>query len=258
MCSIVFYCVLLYSIVFHYHSKTIPGPEQYRTIHYRTIPLPFQTIPGNKPLRDDRSIPTLPCPIPGTHPVTPCSIESKIGRKSQLHTLFYPDAASPIITSTLILKCRSMFLDPTVKSLTRPFPELYKAPWGASWDFLGSLMRALRALEGPCPWGPLRTLKCHEGGHLDFLKGNASRREPGTQDNAFQVISWRAFLSLLLWRGLMGREAQGRQRDSHGGPGRAQGPGECPGRSQEGAWKGLKKALRRPPSGPVKEALKRP
>ncbi len=132
MCSIVLYCVLLYSIVFHYHSKTIPGPEQYRTIHYRTIPLPFQTIPGNKPLRDDRSIPTLPCPIPGTHPVTPCSIESKIGRKSQLHTLFYPDAASPIITSTLILKFRSIFLDPTVKSLTRPFPELYKAPWGAS------------------------------------------------------------------------------------------------------------------------------
>ena len=57
--------------------------------------------------------------------------ESKIGRKSRLHTLFYPDTASPIITSTLILKFRSTFLDPTLKSLTRPFQELYKALWRA-------------------------------------------------------------------------------------------------------------------------------
>ena len=140
-----FYCILLY-------STTIPRPfqdqnstEQYITGPFHYHSRPFQAInpcgmtvlsrrcqPGNKPLRDDRSIPTLPGPIPGTHPVKPCSIGSKIGRKSRVHTLFYPDAASPIITSTLILKCRSMFLDPTVKSFTRPFPELYKALWGAS------------------------------------------------------------------------------------------------------------------------------
>ena len=66
MYSIVFYCILLYS-----DAARAINPCGMTVLSRRCQP-------GNKPLRHDRSIPTLPGPIPGTHPVKPCSIGSKI------------------------------------------------------------------------------------------------------------------------------------------------------------------------------------